>query len=87
MAHFTDPRFWQCYTALPKQVRRLASKNFKLLKQSPQHPSLHFKKISDRDRLWSVRVGKGYRAAAIEVNGDFQWFWIGTHAAYDRLLR
>ena len=32
-------------------------------------------------------VGLGYRALAV-LDGDLAvWFWIGTHADYDRLLR
>jgi hypothetical protein len=87
MAHFTNARFWQCYRGLPQSVRKLANKNFKLLKQDPYHPSLHFKKVAGRGDVWSVRVGIGHRAVATEENGDFQWFWIGTHATYDKLLR
>jgi mRNA-degrading endonuclease RelE of RelBE toxin-antitoxin system len=86
MAHFTDPAFWRLYAALPKQVRKLADKNFALLKHSADHPSLQFKKVKGRDRLWSARVGRGYRALAMEVDGGHQWFWIGTHGEYDRLI-
>jgi hypothetical protein len=57
--HLASPRFWRPYRDLPQAVRRLADKNFALLKSDPHHPSLHFKKI---DRLWSVRVGAHYRA-------------------------
>ena len=41
-------------TKLPEHVRALADKNYALLKENPQHPSLHFKKVG---RFWSVRVG------------------------------
>ena len=85
MRHFKDPAFHPLYAALPANVQRLADKNFTLLKQDPKHPSLHFKRV--RDDLWSVRVGRGYRALAIEGNDGFQWFWIGSHAAYDALIR
>jgi hypothetical protein len=54
------------------------------LKQDPRYPSLHFKKVG---LFWSVRVGIHYRALAIEEDGDMTWFWIGTHAEYDHLLR
>jgi hypothetical protein len=37
-------------------------------------------------RLWSVRVGPHYRALAIEDGADLVWFWIGSHADYDRLV-
>ena len=83
MRHFASPRFWTLYEALPKQTRELADKNFQLLKADPRHPSLHFKKLGE---FWSVRVGAHYRALAIEVDGGMNWFWIGTHADYDRLV-
>jgi hypothetical protein len=83
MEHFTTPRFWECYSALPIEVRELADKNYALLRTDPHHPSLHFRKIGD---LWSVRVGLHYRALAVERAEGLVWFWIGTHAEYDRLI-
>jgi hypothetical protein len=53
------------------------------LKADPRHPSLHFKKA---DSFWSVRVGLHYRALGVEAEGGILWFWIGTHADYDRLV-
>jgi hypothetical protein len=64
MKHFANPAFWDAYRKLPEQVRELADKNFALLKQDPQHASLHLKKVG---RFWSVRVGLRYRALAVEV--------------------
>lgn len=84
MRHFTSPRFWKCYGELPAGVRRLADKNFDLLKRDPSHPSLHFKRIG---RFWSVRVGLEYRALAVDGPEGAVWFWIGTHAEYNKLLR
>jgi hypothetical protein len=63
--HFASPRFWQAYEALPEPVREVADKNFALLKATPDHPSLHLKKIG---RFWSVRVGLRHRALAMEVD-------------------
>jgi hypothetical protein len=54
-----------------------------LLKLDPRHPSLHFKRTGV---LWSVRVGEHYRALGKDVPGGVQWFWIGTHDEYDRLI-
>jgi hypothetical protein len=34
----------------------------------------------------SVRVGLRYRALAVEVEGGYLWFWIGSHADYDKLI-
>ena len=64
-------------------MRKIADKNFELLKADPHHPSLHFKKI---DRLWSVRVGAHYRALGLDRGENIVWFWIGTHADYDKLV-
>jgi hypothetical protein len=83
MKHLASPQFWQCYQALPQEVRELADKNYQLLKADPDHPSLHFKKVG---RYWSARVGQNYRALALEVADGFLWFWIGNHAEYNRLV-
>jgi hypothetical protein len=45
MRHFASPAFWDAVGKLPKNVRELADKNFKLLKADPQHPSLRLKKV------------------------------------------
>ena len=29
----------------------------------------------------------GYRAVAVREEGTVIWFWIGTHADYDKLLK
>ena len=86
MNHLTLPRFWQCYRQLPREVQALADKNFRLLKRDPYHPSLHFKQIGDIQPLWSVRVSAHYRALGREKPEGIVWFWIGTHAEYDKLL-
>lgn len=82
MNHHATKDFWHCYHALPDTVRQLADKNFALLKADPRHPSLHFKRIGP---LWSARVGLHHRALAVAHGSDAIWFWIGTHAEYDRL--
>ena len=85
MRHFTLPRFWQHYQQLPEDVKKLADKNYALLKADPQHPSLHFKRVGKTKQLWSVRVGMHHRALGVEKPEGIVWFWIGTHADYDRL--
>jgi hypothetical protein len=68
LAHYTSLSFWKGYDALPIIIRELADKNFALLKENPQHPSLHFKNAG---RCWSARVGARYRALAVEVPEGF----------------
>lgn len=84
MRHIASPQFWHHYAQLPEAIQEVADKNYALLKEHPQHLSLHFKQIG---RFWSVRVGMSYRALAVEIPEGLVWFWIGTHAEYDRLLK
>jgi hypothetical protein len=83
MKYFASPSFWVLYEKLPAAIRELADKNFELLKVNPKHPSLHLKRTG---KYWSVRVGMKYRALGVETEGRLLWFWIGTHAEYDRIL-
>ncbi len=81
MIHYAAPDFWTCYRALPPEIQILADRAFAQLKADPRHPSLHFKKAG-----WWSRVGLHYRALAVEVRHGVLWFWIGSHAEYDRLV-
>jgi hypothetical protein len=83
MKYFTVPSFWENYEKLPADIKDQADKNYLLLKENPTHPSLHFKKIGN---YYSVRVSLRYRALGIEHTDGIVWFWIGTHAEYDRLI-
>lgn len=80
------PRFWAAYRELPAEIRSLAQKAYRLFQENPGHPSLHFKKVHDRDPIYSARVTLGYRAVGLLEDDEITWFWIGTHAGYDRLL-
>ena len=39
------------------------------------------------DVAGSVRVRLRYRALAVEIDGGLLWFWIGSHADYDALVK
>ncbi|MBZ9873012.1 hypothetical protein LB542_19375 [Mesorhizobium sp. BR1-1-9] len=69
---------------MPSSIRAKADRRFASLRSDPFHPSLHFKQVG---RYWSARVDENYRAVAIRNNEDVIWFWIGTHADYDHLLK
>ncbi len=84
MKHHTTPDFWECYQRLPDVVRKLADRCFELMQADPRHPSLHFKRVG---RLWSARVGIGYRALAVDSDDGLIWFWIGPHAEYNRIIQ
>jgi hypothetical protein len=88
MLHHASPDFWADYHALPADIRVRADKQFALLKGNSQHPSLQFKKIGERagQEIWSARITRKYRALAIKLPGEYLWFWIGEHGAYDVLI-
>jgi hypothetical protein len=81
--HYASPQFWVCYRGLPADVQALAGKSFALLKADSRHPSLRLKRI---EHFHSVRVGLYYRALGVTVEGGISWFWIGTHAEYDKIV-
>lgn len=83
MNHYTSSDFWQYYEKLPIDIKKLADKNYQLLKENPRHPSLQLKRIEE---LWSVRVGLHYRALGINAANDIQWIWIGSHAEYNQII-
>jgi hypothetical protein len=72
------------YDQLPAHVRTTADENFEILKSDPRHPSLHLKRVGV---FWSVRVGIAWRALAVQHDDTFVWFWIGSHADYDKLTK
>jgi hypothetical protein len=73
--------FWACYDRLPAHIQKLADKNFALFKANPWHPSLGFAK---KGAIYSVEIGRSYRALARERNAHYYWFWIGTHEEYNK---
>jgi len=84
LTHHASTEFWAtCYRSLPQNIQKLADETYARVKQDPSRPSLHFKKIG---RSWSARVGAHYRVLAVEAPDGLVWFWIGTHADYDKLV-
>ena len=83
MRHFASPEFWSRYRQLPEGVRKLADKNFALLKANPRHSSIRLKKVGT---VWSARVGLHYRALGEDHPDGILWYWIGPHGTYDRIM-
>jgi hypothetical protein len=86
--HNTTADFWEAYGRLPHEIRERAEKQFALLKNNEQHPSLQFKKVGERHgvEVWSARVTLNYRALALKRPEGFLWFWIGDHKTYETLI-
>lgn len=81
------PRFWRLFHALPADAQRLAVKTFRLWQRNPNHPSLRYRRLANRENLVTVRIGDHYRALGLLETGIVEWIWIGTHAEYDQLVR
>jgi hypothetical protein len=72
---------------LAAPAREQANRAYALWRSDPFHPSLQFKQVSPRWPIYSVRVGIGYRALSLREKEHVYWFWIGSHAEYDELLK
>ena len=85
MISLCKPSFWTLYRELPQAVREQAKLNYARFMANPSHPGLHFKPLAGCPDWWSVRVGLHYRAVGQRQGDTIRWFWIGSHADYDRL--
>jgi hypothetical protein len=77
--------FLKCYRKLPEHVQQLARINYRKFRKDHRHPSLQFKRLEGTD-LYSVRVGKSYRALGTMTGDTITWFWIGSHAEYNQMI-
>ncbi len=66
--------FWKLYADWPAEVQKLADKQFAL-------------GFARKGNVYTVEVGRSYRAEARYSGGAYYWFWIGSHEAYNKLLR
>ena len=82
----TNPRFKKAFQKLPEHVQRQAREAYRTFVRDGNHPSLQFKQVHPSKPIFSARVGLGYRALAVRDADDLIWFWIGSHAEYDRLI-
>jgi hypothetical protein len=83
---YLNEDFLACFARLPEHVRQQARKVYELWKDDPRHPSLSFKRVHTSESVYSVRVGLGWRALGLVEEDSVTWFWIGSHADYDKLL-
>ena len=79
--------FWKRLAELPKDVQEQAARAYALWRSNPYHPSLQFKQVSSRQPIYAVRIGIHHRALALWETDSILWFWIGSHAEYDNLLK
>jgi len=85
LRHFASSKFWRQFYQLPITTQKVARQSYLLLKKNSSHPSLHYKKVCG-GKYRSVRIGINYRAIGVPVPHGIQWFWIGHHGEYDKIL-
>jgi hypothetical protein len=78
--------FLACFARLPEAVREQARRCYRMWRDNPAHPSLHFKRIRGQENLYSVRIGLGWRALGLLAGNTITWFRIGSPAEYDTLV-
>ena len=61
--------FIERFARLPDSIKAQARKAYRLWRDNPSHPSLHFKKIHGHENLYAVRVSLGWRALGL-LDGD-----------------
>lgn len=87
MKSFTTERFRRLYAALPENVRKQAREAYRQFRDNPNHPGLQFKRVHPTRPIYSARISVDYRALGVRDNDEIVWFWIGSHADYNKLLR
>ena len=87
MTSETTEAFRNRLRELPDEVRTLARRTYARWQACPHHPSLQFKRVHAREPIYSVRIGLHWRAVCVLENDAAIWFWIGSHAEYDALIR
>jgi hypothetical protein len=86
ISHITE-KFRRAFAELPADVQEQARQAYRLFIENPHHPGLHFKPIHPTRPIYSVRVGLNYRAVGTREGDEIVWFWIGSHAEYDKLIK
>lgn len=87
MRSYLSPSYRKRYEEMPQHIQNLVRKNYDLWSRDPFHNSLEFKKLWNHKPFWSARCGIDYRVVGYMKDGAMYWFFVGTHAEYDRLLK
>lgn len=86
MTSRTTQRFIKAPQKLPARIQRQAEEAYELWKQHPHHRSLHIKRVHPTKPIYSVRIAIGWRAVGFMTGDVMIWYWLGSHAAYDKLI-
>ena len=78
-------QFHKFFARLPLRIQQDAIEAYQRFRIDPYHPSLQFKQIDPKDPIYSVRIGRSYRALGWYEDGIIRWYWIGSHEDYNNL--
>jgi len=81
---FLTPGFRKLYGELPEHVQRQADEKYRLFRENPFHPPLEFQ---TKGKVWTVAIGRSYRAIARRIDDELHWVWTGSHEAYNSILK
>lgn len=57
------------FQRLPKEIQKIADKQFQLFLENPYHPSLNSKKLKGEENVWQARINYYYRFTFM-IQGD-----------------
>lgn len=83
----TIASFWKQFADLPIEIQRRAYQAYRLWRSNPLAHSLYFKRVSDSEAIYSVRIGPGHRALGLLEGDTIYWYFIGNHDDYERELK
>lgn len=83
----TTKRFRKLLAGLPPPVRKQAREAYIAWARDPWQPSLRFKQIHATRPIFSARIGTDWRAVCIRSDNIALWYFIGSHADYDKLIK
>lgn len=79
--------FRKDFAELPAEIQQRARAAYRRFQADPTHPALRFKRLHNDCPLWSVRITDSYRAVGLRNGDEIVWFFIGSHADYEHLLK
>ena len=82
----TTRSFRELFAVLPARVQKQARQSYRLFRENPAHSGLHLKQVHPDPPTYSARVGISYRAMGVLDADTITWFWIGSHAEYEKLI-
>jgi hypothetical protein len=83
----TLPSFWKQFAALPIEVQRRAYRAYQLWPINPFANSLYFKRVSNSEPIYSVRIGLEHRALGLLDGDTIYWYFIGNHDECEQALK